>query len=219
MVVSGFEMPAVYVQLCEAIQRGEAPSWWEPKEKEEYDAAGWPWSGQDLVFDRDPEEMKSITEMHRKDFPEERCFQDTSEIEDTGVENFVYFAHSGGGMSYFFDFGADPKEPSVISFREGQWAREAPDFTSFMARFVPLDLSPVGRDTLRSWALKSVLNPHEMVPVALELLPTVYANLSPEERREVETEVWEELERQGMTDEQRRLLDGLWERLRTSLAS
>jgi hypothetical protein len=29
MVVSGFEMPEVFVQLCEAIQRGEAPNAWE----------------------------------------------------------------------------------------------------------------------------------------------------------------------------------------------
>jgi hypothetical protein len=212
MVVSGFEMPEVYVQLFEAIQRDEAPYWWVPKEKDEYDR-------QDLLFDDDPEEMRSSTELYRSFSPEQRCLQDTSEIEDTGVENFVYFAHSGMGLSYLFDFGADPKEPSVISFGEGVWSREAPDFTSFMALFVPKDLGPVGRDTLRSWALNSVLNPEEMVPLSLELLPTVYANLSPEERREVETEVREELERQGMTDEQRRRLDELWERLRTSLAS
>jgi hypothetical protein len=212
MVVCGFEMPEAFMQLFEAIQRREAPTSWVPKDPEESDLGG-------LVFIADPESMRSSTERHRNFSPELRSRQDTSAIEDTGVENFVWFAHSGRGRSYLFDFGADPKNPSVISFGEGMWWREAPDFTSFMALFVPEDFGSVERDTLRSWALRSVLNPHEMVPVALELLPTVYAKLSPEERREVETEVREELERQGMTDEQRRRLDELWERLRTSLAS
>ena len=78
------------------------------------------------------------------------------------------------------------------------------------------DLSPLARGMLRSWALKSVLNPQEMDQLTLELLPNVYGNLRPEDRREVETEVREELERQGMTEEQRRRLDEVWEKLRAS---
>ncbi|HEV8456423.1 MAG TPA: hypothetical protein VGQ24_16135 [Gemmatimonadales bacterium] len=46
-----------------------------------------------------------------------------------------------------------------------------------------------------------------------EWLATDYAACSPEERREVEAEVREELERRGMTDDQRRTLDELWARL------
>jgi hypothetical protein len=246
MVVDGFELPAAFVQLYEAIQRGDAPTDWELKI--DVDAYGHPWQVADLRIDQDREEMQYFTERIReifldKDFPPDDDLEDL--LRDAGVTersaglaNFVFFAHATDGRDYFFDFGTDPKEPSIVSMHEGSWERAAPNFRIFMALFVPSggdrDLSqkmvplqpsdeawkaaqPTPRDLLARWALEWVVTPH--LAVLFESLASYYAACSEEERREVEAEVREELVRRGMTNRQRRKHDGLWERLRASLAN
>jgi hypothetical protein len=218
MVVNGFELPAAFIQLCEAIQQGEAPVEWELKE--DVDAYGQPWDPADLRFICEPERMQGFTERLSEGYLHENRFQNPGDIEDfTGVANFVEFARATDGDFYVFDFGRDLKEPSVVYWADGHWRRVAPNFTAFMELFVPESLPYDPRELLRAWAPKYVLAPREENRPIFSLLPGLYANVHPEERREVEAEVREELERQGMTDDQRRRLDELWERLRASLPS
>lgn len=56
MVVNGHELPTAFVQLCEAEQRGDAPSTW--KLKIDVDAYGNPWQVWDLMFSDNQEEMQ-----------------------------------------------------------------------------------------------------------------------------------------------------------------
>jgi hypothetical protein len=232
MVVNGFELPTAFVQFCEAIRRGEAPDVWELKK--DVDAYGHPWHVVDLRIIWDPERMQEFTDIISEGFLDEGRFEHDFEepleqgrrepppggwpgapgfIEDfTGVANFIMFADTTSGYPLGFDFGADPKEPSVVTWDQ-YWRRVAPNFTAFMALFVPERLDPAPRELLRGWALKYVLDPGEENRPLSQLLPGVYAHVSPEERHRVEAEVREELERRGMTDDQRRALDELWARL------
>jgi hypothetical protein len=251
MVVNGFELPAEFARLFEAIQRGEAPTDWDLKI--DVDAYGRPWDVADLRIDQNQKEMQYYTETTREIFlakgsPPDDDLDDL--LRDAGVTdrsaglaNFVFFAHATDGRDYYFDFGTDPKEPSIVSMHEGSWERVAPNFRIFMALFVPSwglsapsgedsDLSqklvpllpsdeawiaaqPTPRDLLARWTLYWVVTRHPAV--LFENLASYYAACSEEERREVEAEVREELARRGMTNRQRRTLDGLWERLRASL--
>ncbi len=136
MVVCGFEMPEAFVQLCEAIRRGEAPSTWDLKDDVRLE--GMPWPGPDLQFHCDADEMQSWTERFREEFLVEDLHQDTSGVEDfTGLENYVEFANASDGTLYLFDFGRDPKEPSVVVLNEGSWNTAAPNLASFMELFGP----------------------------------------------------------------------------------
>jgi hypothetical protein len=242
MVVNGFELPTAFVQLCEAIQRGEAPNAWGLKEN--VDAFGRPWEVEELMFYGYPAEMQYCTERIRNDVR----FQERREFDDfTGVANLVEFAHATDGAIYCLDFGEDPKEPSVV-FCHGECWRVAPNFESFMALFVDVQESPqwkermkgsVGeeeedeeedeeettdpaweasrapRRLLAAWADQyAVLLPEDRP--CFEEIAREYAACSEGERREVEAEVREELEREGMTNEQRRTLDELWARLRAT---
>jgi hypothetical protein len=180
------------------------------------DAYGEPWHVADLGIICEPERRQQLTEVISEGFLHENRFQNPGSIEDfTGVAHFVAFANTGDGMPYCFDFGADPKEPSVVYWDAG-WQRVAPNFTAFVALFVPETLEPSPRDLLRAWALKYVLDPREENRPLFELLPGFYAHVSPEERHRVEAEVREDLERRGMTDDQWRAHEELWARLRAT---
>jgi hypothetical protein len=243
MVVGGFELPAAFVQLCEAIQRGEAPIEWGLKEN--VDAYGRPWEVADLRFYRDPAEMQFWTERFRHDdrFQVRRVFDDF-----TDVANLVWFAHATNGTGYCFDFGEDPKEPSVVYFH-GDGRRVAPNFESFIALFVDVRETPqwkermkgllgdeeedeeeeepgdpaweaarAPRSLLAAWAGHyAVLRPEDRP--CFEEIAREYAACSEEERREVEAEVRKKLESEGLTDDQWRAHEELWERLRASLPS
>jgi hypothetical protein len=239
MIVNGFRLPDAFVQLCEAIQRGEAPYEWELKE--DVDAYGQPWEVADLrVLAHDQESIQAETDWIAEAYLHENRFQQGLEepppgdwpdaqglqepppgdwpdapgfiLDFTGVAHFVWLGSSTSGETYAFDFGTDPKEPSVV-YWDGYWRRVAPNFKAFMALFVPERVDPAPRVLLREWALKYVIAPREDNRPRFSLLPGLYANVSPEERRAVEAEVREELERMGMTDDQRRRLDELWARL------
>jgi hypothetical protein len=233
MVVNGFELPAAFIQLCEAIQQGEAPVEWELKE--DVDAYGQPWDPADLRFICEPERMQGFTERLSEGYLHENRFQNPGDIEDfTGVANFVEFARATDGDFYVFDFGRDLKEPSVVYWADGHWRRVAPNFDALMALFVPLgerDRSdeeelplpgPAGwepvqvtpRAMLAAWTLRWVVAP-ESRPF-FEDLAQDYAGCSPEERRAVEAEVREELEQMGVTDDQWRTHEELWARLRAT---
>jgi SMI1-KNR4 cell-wall len=250
VTVNGFELPAAFVQLCEAIERGEAPREWDLKEN--VDAYGEPWEVADLRIHCDPKEIQSDTDRLSKMFDEGR-FQHGGEvppdevlpepppdgwpiahgcIEDedfTGVANFVSFASATDGMVYCFDFGTDPKEPSVVYWEEGYWRRVAPNFETFMALFddgleAGQSLSddeddeehevdqPTPRNLLAHSAERYVLG-SRVFRMPFEFVAYQYRACSPEERREVEAELREELGRMGMTPEQRWTLDELWARL------
>jgi hypothetical protein len=235
MVVNGFTLPVAFVQLCEAIQRGEAPMEWELKE--DVDAYGHPLPVPYLQIICDPERMQERTEWIIEGYLHENRFQDTDLLDDfTGVENFVLFADAREDMFYCFDFGADPKEPSVVYCWDGSWDRAAPNFEAFMALFVPWGegpdrrqengppqpgdprweaAKPTPRGILAAWTFRYVVLSPEDRPF-FEDMASQYAACSPEERREVEAKVREELEREGMTDDQRQTLDELWARLRAT---
>jgi hypothetical protein len=246
MVVNGFELPSAFVQLCEAIQRGEAPNAWGLKEN--VDAYGRHWEVADLLFECDPAEMQFWTERIRHDFPQENSFQHPGLIDEfTGVANLVRFAHATDGTFYGFDFGADPKEPSVV-FCHGYCWRVAPNFASFMALFVDIQESPQWKESMKgllgdeeedeeeedpqsgdpaweaaraprsllaAWAGHyAVLRPEDRP--CFEEIAREYAACSEEERREVEAEVRKKLESEGLTDDQWRAHEELWERLRAT---
>jgi hypothetical protein len=233
MVVGGFELPEAFVQLCEAIQRGEAPKEWELKEN--VDAYGRPWKVADLLFECDPNEMQYWTERIRHDYLHENRFHDRGLIEDfTGVANFVRFAHATDGDFYMFDFGKDPKEPSVVYFEGGYWRRAAPDFQTFMTLFVPVELDAVldrlfgdedellpgdeGREAVQPTArIFLAARTGQWVvakyPPSFEEIASYYAACSAEERREVEAEVRESLKEMEVTDDQWRAHEELWARL------
>jgi hypothetical protein len=260
MVVGGFELPAAFVQLCEATSREEMPYEWELKAN--VDAYGQPWDPCNLIIHCDPEQIQSDTELlsnmfdegrfqHGVELPEEERPEPPPEgwpvapgvIEDedfTGVANFVWFASAIDGMVYCFDFGMNPKEPSVV-FWDGCWRRVAPNFETFMALFVPLGEAPdrseeeappppqltdelyaaifTPRKLLAAWTRGYMLASQPGLRPFFEDIASQYAACNAEERREVEAEVREELVRRGMTDEQRRTLDELWERLQATQRS
>jgi hypothetical protein len=247
MVVDGFELPAAFARLYEAIQRGEAPTDWDLKV--DVDAYGRPWRVADLRIDQNQKEMQYFTERIREIFLAKGSPPD-DDLDDllrdagitersVGLANFVFFAHATDGRDYFFDFGTDPKEPSIVSMHEGSWERVAPNFRIFMALFdggdpdlsqklVPLQpgdegwkaAHPTPRDLLARWTLRWVVTPvTQYTQIFPESIESYYAACSAEERREVEAEVREELERRGMTDYQRRTQEDLWEMLRASLAN
>jgi hypothetical protein len=255
MVVNDFELPAAFVQLCEAIERGEAP--WEWDLQENVDAYGKPWEVADLRIHCDPKGIQADTDRLLYWFYHEGRFQDGVEVppeeiaepppggwpvahgctedEDfTGVANFVWFASATDGMVYCFDFGTDPKEPSVV-YWDGYWRRVAPNFETFMALFDDgledgQTLSddeddqehevdqPTPRKLLARSAERYVLG-SRFFQLPFEFVASRYRACSPEERREVEAEVRDKLERRGMPPEQRWTLDELWARLHSTQRS
>jgi hypothetical protein len=56
----------------------------------------------------------------------------------------VRFGTSPTGEVYCFDFGGDPREPSVVTWPhlDCYWRRVAPNFESFIALFVDYHQSP-----------------------------------------------------------------------------
>jgi hypothetical protein len=234
----GFPLPAAYMQLVEAIRRGEAPDEWELRA--DLDAYGYPFRIPEIMLFTDVDQMAKETRYIAWAFREDdRLGQSDEErhqpgfIQDfTGVDNFVQFGNSVTGDPVCFDFGADPQEPSVVTWTHSDlyWRRIAPNFTAFMELFVPLGEGP-DRSEETSWEDEDRVPPTPRYVLTylarVEVKPSeegerplffqladAYAQMSPEERREVEAEVREELEREGMTDDQRRRLDELWERLR-----
>jgi hypothetical protein len=248
MTVSGFELPAAFVQLREAIQRGQAPTDWGLKEN--VDAYGRPWEVPDLRIYCDLEEIQSDTDLLSNMFLHEDRFQQIPAyyatlpgfIADfTGVANFVWFGRGSDGSPYCFDFGTNRKEPSVVHW-DGYWRRVAPNFESFIALFVDIFQSPqwleddnddeeeeltqlTGRILLRNKVPLYVVGLRAALePSFFSELVRAYAEISPEERKAVEAEVREDLKSDEaggmkMTDEKRWRLDELWERLRASLPS
>lgn len=240
MVVNGFELPETFVQLLEAIRRGEAPREWELKE--DVDAYGQPWDLTDrwipLQILYYPKEIQAERNRMLSGFLHEGRFshlpryaQQPGYLADfTGVANFVPFGQSSEGLTtYAFDFGTDPKEPSVV-YWDQYWRRVAPNFQAFKELFVPLGegpdrseeeeplqpsdegweaAQPTPRDLLAVWTRRYVLGFRSN----FEELAKYYARCSAEERRQVEAEVREKLERQGITDDQRRRHEELWARL------
>jgi hypothetical protein len=240
--LSGFPLPEAFVQLCEAIRRDEAPDKWEPRE--DVDADGHPYETSELLLFTEPDVIAQETRSMHCDFREDDRLQHDEEerhqpgfIQDfTGVDNYVQFGKSETGEPFCFDFGADPKEPSVVTWADSDcyWRRLAPNLTAFMALFVPLGerdrseeialldegdegrVRPMPRYALEFLARVDVLASREGARPLFFQLADCYAKMSPEERREVEAELREELEREGMTDDQRRRLDELWSRLRAT---
>jgi SMI1 / KNR4 family (SUKH-1) len=241
MVVNGFHLPAAFVQLCEAIERGEAPSEWGLKEN--VDAYGRPWDVLDLRIYWDTKRVQSATDRLLNGFLREgKCGQlpeyakQPGFIDDfTGVAKFVEFAHTTGGNPYAFDFGTDPRDPSVV-YWYGYWRHVAPNFETFIALFVDVDEAPQsqwddedeegveirGRNLLRNWVPLYVTGvPGASQPSFFPKLAQAWAEITPEERKEVEAEVREDLARyeaggMKMTDEKRRRLEEVWERLRAT---
>jgi hypothetical protein len=234
MVVNGFELPEDFVQLCEAIQRGEAPEEWVLREN--VDAYGRPWQNGDLMIYTDPdimaEETRELDQMYRE---EDRFQQDDLSRNEAGfaddftdIANYLRFGTNDAGEVFCFDFGVDPEAPSVV-YWDGYWRRVAPNFEAFIALFVDKRKAPSSPDdkdlalgpqpTYRRLVAIDAVS-YVMAPPELRSfmdLPTVaYAACSDEDRREVEAEIRELLERRGMTDEQRERLDELWERLRAT---
>jgi hypothetical protein len=234
MTVSGFELPVAFVELCEAIERGEAPYEWELKEN--VDAYGRPWEIADLrIVAHDPESLESWTAwIQTAFFQEGRLSQPSYEADAPGfiadftdLSHFVWLGDSTAGHTYAFDFGTDPKEPSVVCW-DNYWRRVAPDFASFIALFIDTYCAPYWDEEseerapsppceiLACQARWYVLASRESVRRLFADVGEYYAACSAEERREAEAEVREELEKQGMTDDQRRRLGELWERLRAT---
>lgn len=238
MVVNGFRLPAAFVQLCEAIRREEMPAEWALKDS--VDASGHPWEVDDLRIISDQETIQSMTERLSKSFlHDDRSVQfPAGDYADgpgfmadfTGVSKFVMFGSSTTGETYAFDFGTDANDPSVAYYGEEYWRRVAPNFSAFMALFIDADEvelegddEPPRRDSPRdlvaAWVSLYVLTINEGARPSIESMAYYYDQCSVEERREVEEQVRKELETQGMTDEQRRTLEEVWARLRSSLPS
>lgn len=141
MVVNSFELPDAFVKLCEAIERDEAPMLWELKEN--VDAYGRPWEVAGLTINSDPQEIQADTDWLSNAFLHEERFQQDAVNADQagfiadfpGVANLVWFGRGSDGLPYAFDFGTDPKEPSVVYWGMGYWRRVAPDFAAFIALF------------------------------------------------------------------------------------
>jgi hypothetical protein len=72
---------------------------------------------------------------------------------------------------------------------------------------------------LADWVKHIVVASREEARPLLEQLASAYAELSPNQRLEIEAEVKEAQERWKMTDEQRQKLDELWEQLRATRPS
>jgi hypothetical protein len=149
MTVNGFELPAAFVQLSKATERGEAPDRWGLKEN--VDAYGQPWENYGVEILTDPKEIADDTCWLERKYREDHGFRNSIEargapgfINDfTGVSHFVRFATSPTGEFYCFDFGGDPREPSVVYWDTGgYWRRLAPNFSSFLALFVDYLQSP-----------------------------------------------------------------------------
>jgi hypothetical protein len=240
MTVNGFELPEAFVKLVEATQRDEAPSAWELKE--DVDTSGEPWENAGLELYTDPERIAEDTRrLHRLfrrgqwlEQDEEACYE-PGFIEDfTGVSHFVRFGSNAVGGVFCFDFGGDPKEPSVVTW-DTYWRRVAPNFETFIELFVPegerdrgmeeaallpgeegwAAPPPAPRIMLARWTWEYARRREGHRPF-FEDLASDYAACSPEERREVEAEVREKLEQMGMTDDQRRTHEELWARLRAT---
>jgi hypothetical protein len=247
MVVNGFELPVAFVKLCEATRRGEAPVEWELKEN--VDAYGRPWEVVDLHINCDPREIQSDTDWLSNAFLHEERFQQDSVDADQagfiadfpGMANLVWFGRGSDGLPYAFDFGTDAKEPSVIHWK-GYWRRVAPSFAAFIGLFgdaLAEDAEDEDeedddedeaeerqrperslRSDLAAWVRQYVFAiPAERRPAYFTQLAKGYAKLSPQDRHEVEAEVREELESEGINDEDRRRLDEVWARLRATLPS
>jgi hypothetical protein len=246
MVVGGFALPSAFVQLCEAIKRGEADYEWELRDR--VDAYGDPYQNFGLILWTDPDLIAEETRDLDRTFREEDSLRQDEEerhqpgfIQDfTGVANFVRFGKSATGELYCFDFGADPAEPSVVTWTDldGYWRRIAPNFEAFMHLFVPLGEGPdrsedeppqltdelyaaiyTPRKLLGVWTRQYVLTDQAGLRPRFVDLAGYYAGSSPQERREVEAEVLEELERMGITDDHRRTHKELWARLRATQGS
>jgi SMI1-KNR4 cell-wall len=240
MVVNGFELPQAFVQLVEATQQDEGPSAWELKE--DVDAYGEPWEngGLELYTNSEymAEETRALDRMYRQGKFQhlEGLSDEPGFIDDfTGVSHFVWFGSNAAGEVYCFDFGGDPKEPSVFYWEDGYWRRVAPNFKTFMELFVPEGERDRGMEEAallpgeEGWAApqpaprvmlaqltREYARRREGYRPFFEDLASYYAGCSPEERREVEAEVREKLEQIGMTDDQRRTHEELWARLRTT---
>jgi hypothetical protein len=241
MIVNGFRLPKAFVQLCEAIQRGEAPVYWELKD--EVDAYGHPWTNFGLVLFTDPDRIAQETRTMDWRFREDQRLQQHEEARDepgfiqdfSGVANYVQFGTSNTGEAYCFDFDGAPREPSVVTWPELNcyWRRVAPNFDAFMALFGDADEVGDGRDdeiplpgnegwevsrvppgTLLAVHVKHyVQTEDEGSRVLFVVLQDDYEECSPAERVAAEAQVRSELEAEGMPDTQRQRLNEVWARL------
>jgi hypothetical protein len=128
---------------------------------------------------------------------------------------------------------------STLVYWNGYWRRVAPNFAAFIALFVDVaealqsqwedededEDEIAGRILLRNWVPLYVVGaPGASQPGFFPELTRAYAAITGEEREEVEAEVREDLARDEargmkMTDDDRRRLEEVWERLRASLPS
>lgn len=233
MTVNGFRLPNAYVELYEAIQRGEAPHMLELQGG--MDAYGHPWTsfGLNLFTDQDVIAMQT-RDMARK-FREQGLLGHVAEARNEpgfihdfdGVVNFLKFGKSNTGEPYCFDFGGDSAEPSVVTWSGSDfyWRRVAPNFEAFMALFAedfpqdPPDDEEWEESTPSPAALlgihvkADVRQENEKYRILFMILVDEYAEITPAERLAVEAQVRRELEAEGMTDTQRERLNDIWARL------
>jgi hypothetical protein len=91
-------------------------------------------------------------------------------------------------------------------------AAGGPNFESFIALFQPIGEAEPYQPSDEEWTqAMSVLR------TPFDALAPVYLQGTEEERRELEAELWKEVESRGMSDEERRGVEELVERLRSSV--
>jgi hypothetical protein len=141
--VYGFQLPASFVQLYQAIRERKLDSIWVQKGR--VDAYGRPWKPRGLTIVPNLEVIREVTAMLPRFYHAEHRFQQDARehgnkpgfIADfTDVSKLVWFGRTGSGEPYCFDFGDNPEEPSVI-FWDEYWRRVAPNFASFIVLFQP----------------------------------------------------------------------------------
>ena len=233
MVVNGFQLPAAFVQLCEAICDGEEGPFWEQIRR--FDAYGSPWWA-DLTINSDEETIRENTEFLTRAF-EKDGFQQANVHSDepgfifdfTDVSRLVWFGRTGSGEPFCFDFRGNHEEPSVIHWTDAYWRRVAPNFVSFIALFVPADeaepydraeeqceyVPPSPPEVFRAQALAYVQSNPANRPI-FEGVAGWYFQCTAEQRRDTEEGIRQELDSRGMSDKQERTLQHLMTRLHAS---
>jgi hypothetical protein len=221
MQVKGFQLPAAFVQLCEATRSGQMPDEWALKET--VDAYGHTWENSGLLIDADLESISRETTQLERMFLKEDRFQQREACRDepgfiqgfSSLSEIVQFGRSDTGEPYCFDFGGSSRQPSVVTWGDGcYWRRVAPSFESFIALFMDsAEVEPYDASE-EEWA--------EAMPPArsmVDFMAASYAQKSPQERRDWEDEMRKGMAGQGMDDEQRRKFEELLVRLHSSVTS
>jgi SMI1/KNR4 family protein SUKH-1 len=224
MEVDGFKLPASYVEICQAIrERRSHPIW---VHIYGVDAYGRPWEARDMTIQGDEESIKEDTEFLRQRFREGGFRQNEAARDEPGfateisdVSKLIWFGSPASGEPFCFDFGASPKEPSVIFWASSSgviyWRQVAPNFDDFIALFRPAnEAEPYdasgGEWTEEEW--DQALPPPRSL---LDGMAAIYAQKTDEGRREMEMIVRSQLDSPGIDDEQRQKLEGLLARLRS----